>query len=189
MEPEVHLVEKYFQEIEHCFTMTNIHCKGRKELDVLAINPVTKKKFHIEVRITTLPSFALTYEDGSNSKGMPQKKGIDYFASQKFNHPNVVEKIKELFGDLNYQKILVVWAVNHSDASGETFRSDIYHHYGIEILYVLEMIQVLKERGTSKGSRDDILRLIELISTEERQATKYYEKMFKQMKKAKITSG
>jgi hypothetical protein len=44
MEPEVHIIEKYFQEILHCFTMTNVKCEGGKEIDLLAINPITGKK-------------------------------------------------------------------------------------------------------------------------------------------------
>jgi hypothetical protein len=43
MEPEVHIIEKYFQEVLYCFTMTNIRCKGGKEIDVLAVNPTTGK--------------------------------------------------------------------------------------------------------------------------------------------------
>jgi hypothetical protein len=36
MEPEVHILEKYFQEVLLCFTMTNIQLKGKKEIDLLA---------------------------------------------------------------------------------------------------------------------------------------------------------
>jgi hypothetical protein len=53
MEPEVHIIEKYFQEIKHCFTMTNIKCRGNKEIDLLAINPKTQERFHVEIRIAT----------------------------------------------------------------------------------------------------------------------------------------
>jgi hypothetical protein len=53
MEPEVHIIEKYFQEVLHCFTMTNIRCKGGKEIDLLAVNPITGKRYHIESRVST----------------------------------------------------------------------------------------------------------------------------------------
>jgi len=42
MEPEVHIIEKYFQEIKHCFNMTNIRLKGKKEIDLLAVSPTAK---------------------------------------------------------------------------------------------------------------------------------------------------
>jgi hypothetical protein len=32
MEPEVHIIEKYFQEIKHCLTMTNLKCEQVKRL-------------------------------------------------------------------------------------------------------------------------------------------------------------
>jgi hypothetical protein len=57
MEPEVHTIEKYFQEILHCFTMTNIRCRGGKEIDLSAINPNNRKKYHVESRVGTSPSF------------------------------------------------------------------------------------------------------------------------------------
>ena len=42
MEPEVHIIQ-YFQEVLNCFTMTDILCKGRKEIDLLTINPQTAR--------------------------------------------------------------------------------------------------------------------------------------------------
>jgi len=189
MEPEVHFLEKYFQEMEHCFTMTNIRCKGRREIDLLAINPVNGKKFHVESRVATSPSFFLTYQDTHTSKGRPQKKGLNYFDKEKFNHPAVKEKIKELFGDAKYHKILVVWAVAETDAMGMSFRSYAFHKYGIVIFQFIELINILMEKGTMRGSRDDILRMIELMSLVNRETKEALEKEIRRMKRAKIVEG
>lgn len=35
MEPESYLIEKCFHEVMHYFTMTNIKCKGNKEIDLI----------------------------------------------------------------------------------------------------------------------------------------------------------
>ena len=82
MEPEVHIIEKYFQLVRHCFTMTNIRCKRGKEIDLLAIDPQTGEKYHVESRVGTAPSFKIREKDTSTSKGRPHKIGLDYFHNQ-----------------------------------------------------------------------------------------------------------
>jgi Holliday junction resolvase-like predicted endonuclease len=80
MEPEVHIIEKYFQEILHCFTMTNIRCKGGKEIDLLAINPKTLERYHVKSRVST--TFKLKLKATYSKKGRCYKNGIDYFAKE-----------------------------------------------------------------------------------------------------------
>ena len=70
MEPEVHIIEKYFQLIKRCFTMTNIRLKGGKEIDLLAINPQSGEKYHVEVRVSTTPSFKLRIHDTKLKDGI-----------------------------------------------------------------------------------------------------------------------
>jgi hypothetical protein len=53
LEPEVHLIEKYFQEILHCLTSTNMRCKGGKEIDLLAMDPRPLRRSHVESRVAT----------------------------------------------------------------------------------------------------------------------------------------
>jgi len=53
LEPEVHIVDRYMQLAKKCFTMTNIMLEGGKEIDLLASNPITGEKYHIEVRVAT----------------------------------------------------------------------------------------------------------------------------------------
>ena len=43
MEPEVKIVDRYFQECKNFFTMTNRRVKGNKEIDLLAFNPKTNE--------------------------------------------------------------------------------------------------------------------------------------------------
>lgn len=54
MEPEVHIIEKYFQVVKGCLTMASIHCRGGKEIDLLAMNPKTQEKYRVEARVTHL---------------------------------------------------------------------------------------------------------------------------------------
>jgi hypothetical protein len=60
MEPKVHIIEKYFQVVLGSVTMTNVKCKGGKEIDLLAMDPKTLEKYHVESRVST--SFKLRRE-------------------------------------------------------------------------------------------------------------------------------
>jgi hypothetical protein len=41
--------------------------------------------------------------------GRCHKNGLDYFQLEKFEHSKIKDKVKELFGDAEYHKCLVVW--------------------------------------------------------------------------------
>lgn len=164
MEPEVHLIEKYLQAIKKWLTMTNIRLKGNKEIDLLAINPRNGEKFHVESRVT-LTGFKLTrkdtYSQKGKSKGKPHRRGLDFFDKEKFNHDVVKASIHEIFGNTNYSKILVVW-----DVEDESVIDIAKERFGIEIWYMQNILDELREaifQGKLKGSRDDILRTVELV--------------------------
>ena len=142
---------------------------------MLAINPITGAKSHVEVRIATSGSFALDYKDKLKPNGRPNKKGLDYFAEKKFNHPCVVKKVKELFGDSPYFKVLIVWSVKNTDAYGRMFQEEAYFGWGIHVYFMSEIIENLKN-NIVKGSRDDVLRLIELISLPDKEFKENCEK-------------
>jgi len=150
MEPEVHIIEKYFQEVLRCLTMTNILLPQRREIDVLAIDPRTLERYHIEVNAWTV--------QGDKVK----EDWLDEIREKKFEHPTVKQEIQKVFGDVAYHKVLVVWNVKNDqviNAAKEKF--------GIEIRLMREILKELQEAvssGKIKGSRDDILRTVELVN-------------------------
>jgi len=158
MEPEVHVIEKYFQTNLKCLTMTNVRCKGRKEIDLLAINPRTNEKYHVEVRVGTSPGFQIRTKDTYTFKGRPHKIGLDYFKKEKFEHPYVASKIREIFSDSNYSKVLVAWAVQNEGVIEKG------KELGIEIWLMTKILfRLIADEGIV-GARDDILRTIEFMS-------------------------
>ncbi len=171
MEPEVHIIEKWFQEIHGCFTMTNIRCKGGKEIDLLALNPLTNQRYHVEARVST--TFPLCLVESKTKSGKPNKNGVDYFAREKFNHPFVLEKVKEYFGENKYEKLLVVYSIKyHEKCKTIDERNEFFvkadEKYGISVALIGKIIKSLSRNGETMGSRDDVIRLIELITAEER---------------------
>jgi len=159
LEPEVHIVDRYMQLVKGCFTMTNIMLEGGKEIDILAYNPSSQEKYHIEVRIATGRGFRLRLIDTQTKNGRKHRRGVDTLNKIKFKPQVVVDRVKEIFGSLEYKKVLVVWEVENSEVI-ERARED----YGIEIWKILDILREIKRGLTTQAYRDDILRTLQLFS-------------------------
>jgi len=171
MEPEEHLIEKYFQTVMNCFTMTNIRC-GKGEIDLLAINPKTQERFHVEATVHTT---------GNKIK----KTDIDNFAKKKFDHPDVKKKIKEIFGDGVYRKWLVVWWVRRTD---DLVWKEADQH-SIEIQFIGDFLDQMVEERRTKGSRDCVLRIIEFMAIHERIRQQTLKKISRREEKRRTVQG
>jgi len=159
LEPEVHIVERYMQLVKKCFTMTNIMLEGGKEIDLLAIDPISGNRFHIEVRVATGKGFRLRMKDTQTKKGYKHRRGLDTLNEIKFVHPVITDKIRQIFGCSEYKKVLVVWDVEESGVIGKTKSL-----YNIEIWKISDIINELMQEVKSKPYRNDVLRTIQLIS-------------------------
>ena len=161
LEPEVHIVDRYMQLVKKCLTMTNIMLEGGKEIDLLASNPITEEKFHIEVRVATGRGFRLRMKDTQTKKGYKHKRGLDTLNEIKFSHPTVVKAVEEIFGSGEYKKVLVVWEVEDASVIEQAKRSP----YKIEIWKMSDILSELIREVRTKAYRDDVLRTVQLIST------------------------
>jgi hypothetical protein len=160
LEPEVHIVDRYMQLVRKCFTMTNVMLEGGKEIDLLAFNPTTREKFHIEVRIATGRGFRLRLIDTQTKSGRKHRRGLDTLNEIKFAHLTVVSAVKEIFGGGAHKKVLVVWEVEDESVI-EKAKSPPYN---IEIWKMSNLISELIKEVKTKAYRDDVLRTIQLIS-------------------------
>lgn len=159
LEPEVHIVERYMQLVKRCFTMTNVMLGGGKEIDLLAFNPKTGERFHIEVRVCIGRGFRLRMIDTQTKKGQKHRRGMDTLNEIKFSPPAVVNGCREIFGCDEYKRVLVVW-----DVQEPTVIEQAKTLYGIEVWRISEIItELISEVGT-KAYRDDVLRTVQLIS-------------------------
>jgi hypothetical protein len=159
VEPEVHIVERYMQLVKKCFTMTNIMLEGGKEIDLLAVNPISGVKFHIEVRVAIGRGFRLRMIDTQTRAGRKHRRGLDTLNEIKFSPPSVVKAITEIFGSSEYRKVLVVWAVED-----EKVIEQAKSLYGIEIWKMSDILTGLIREVKTKAYRDDVLRTVQLIS-------------------------
>lgn len=159
LEPEVHIVDRYMQLAKKCFTMTNVMLGGGKEIDLLAFNPVSGGKFHIEVRIATGKGFRLRMKDTQTRNGRKHKRGLDTLNEIKFAHPVVNNKIEQIFGSSEYTKVLVVWDIQNSEVIRQA--KDVY---GIEIWKISDIMEEMIKEVETKAYRNDVLRTLQLIS-------------------------
>jgi hypothetical protein len=159
LEPEVHIVDRYMQLVKKCFTMTNIMLEGGKEIDLLAINPQSGDKYHIEVRVATGRGFRLRLVDTQTKNGRKHRRGLDTLNEIKFSHPTVVNAVKEVFGSGEYRKVLVVW-----DVEDNRVMEQAKSRYNIEIWKISDIISELMQEVKTKPYRNDVLRTIQLIS-------------------------
>jgi len=159
VEPEVHIVERYMQLVKKCFTMTNIMLEGGKEIDLLAVNPISGTKYHIEVRVATGKGFRLRLIDTQTKNGRKHRRGMDTLNEIKFSHPTVVKAVTEIFGGSEYGKVLVVW-----DVEEKSVIEQAKSLYGIEVWKVSDLMSELIREVKTKPYRDDVLRTIQLIS-------------------------
>jgi hypothetical protein len=138
VEPEVHIVERYLQLVKRCFTMTNIMLEGGKEIDLLAVNPISGEKYHIEVRVTIGRGFRLRMIDTQTKSGRKHRRGMDTLSEIKFVPPTVVKAITEIFGSSDYRKVLVVWEIE-----GKELIEQAKSLYGIEVWNISDILSAL----------------------------------------------
>jgi hypothetical protein len=148
------------QLVKKFFTMTNIMLEGGKEIDLLAFDPITKERYHIEVRVATGRGFRLRLIDTQTKRGRKHRRGLDTLNDIKFAHPTVVSAVKEIFGSRDYKKVLVVWEVED-----ESVIERAKSRYDIEIWRISDVLSELIREVKTKAYRDDVLRTVQLIST------------------------
>jgi hypothetical protein len=157
VEPEVHIVDRYMQLVKKCFTMTNVMLEGGKEIDLLAVNPVSGEKYHIEVRVTIEKGFRIRMVDTQTRSGRKHRRGLDTLNAIKFKP--VIDAVTEIFGTGEYKKVLVVWNVED-----ESVIERSKNLYNIEIWRISEIMRELILQVGTKSYRDDVLRTVQLIS-------------------------
>jgi hypothetical protein len=157
LEPEVHIVDRYMQLVKKCFTETNVMLQGGKEIDLLAINPISRQKYHIEVRVTIEKGFRIRMVDTQTKSGRKHRRGMDTLNAIKFEP--VIDAVTEIFGSGKYKKVLVVWDVEDEDVIEQA-----RNLYDIEIWKVQDILNELLHEVGTKSYRDDVLRTIQLIS-------------------------
>jgi hypothetical protein len=169
METTEKIVESYCRYVKNWFTISNIKLKNG-EIDLLAVDTSKNariERYHIEVSISISSGFArltaiefdpVKLKERNNQPS--QRRTVGYFETNKFNKPEVVEKLR-LFGFLgnNYHRIIVSWGWT-DEAKAQAKEK------GIELWDFREIITEIGEgiRLDNTYFTDDTLRTIHLYA-------------------------
>jgi hypothetical protein len=138
--------------------MGNVVLSNGKEADLLAFDPHTNERYHVEVHVITR-GFKIRLIDTKTSRGIAHRRGLDTIDALKFSPPSVVNGIKQIFGCEDYKKILVIWETENQSVIDEAKK-----RYDIQIWLMPEIMRELSRKIKTSGYRDDILRTIQLLS-------------------------
>ena len=112
------IVESYVRYVKGWATISNIKCPDQHEIDLLAINPNSLERYHIESSVhvpgtgfSKLTSGAFNLEQMKvRVKALTQRRTIGFFVKQKFGAAGIVETLATYgFVKGNYHKIIVTW--------------------------------------------------------------------------------
>jgi hypothetical protein len=115
METTEKIVEWYVRCIKGWATIPNIKCPGQFEIDLLAIDPKTNTRYHIESGVSVSRGYSKLTAKPYSLESLRiqvlqagQRRTLGHFAVRKFGAPGVLEKLKQFgFKPGNYTKIIV----------------------------------------------------------------------------------
>jgi hypothetical protein len=130
METTEKIVEAYVRYIKGWATIPNIKCDGQSEIDLIAIDPRSSDKYHIESgvsvsqvysKLTAKPFIPANLKIRGRIAGT--RRTLGYFLEHKFRKPTVVSKLREYgFESGKYRNIVVTWGWN--DAAEEAAKRE-----------------------------------------------------------------
>jgi hypothetical protein len=111
------IVEAYVRYVRGWATVPNVRCDGQFEIDLLAIDPVTLDRYHIETSVSGSAAFSkLTAKpfDPFRLKERVQqatmRRTLGYFIERKFGSPEIVTRLSQFgFKPGAHKKVVVSW--------------------------------------------------------------------------------
>jgi len=117
METTEKIVEAYVRYVKGWATIPNIRCDGQFEIDLIAIDPNTSARYHIETSVSGSTGFSkLTAKEFDREKlkqrveKAKQRRTVGFFAERKFGVPEVRRKLADYgFVPGEYRNVVVTW--------------------------------------------------------------------------------
>lgn len=166
METTERIVEAYVRYVKGWATIPNVRCAGQNEIDLIAIDPISLDRYHIETSISISQGFRkLTAKPFDIEKlrqrvhQAGQRRTVGFFIERKFTPDSVVARLREMgFTPGQYGRVIVTWGW---DAAAEGAAKAA----GIELWDFRRIIREIADAIT--GSRnyfaDDTLRTLNLF--------------------------
>lgn len=167
METTEKIVEAYVRYIKRWATIPNIRCRGQYEIDLLAIDPSSTKRYHIESSVSISGGFSKLNNKPFSQAALKvrtqqpaQRRTLGYFLERKFSAPEIVDELKQYgFAAGWYKRVIVTWGWTE-DAGGEAAAHDVE---------LWDFRTIVREIAHSSGSRDmyftdDTIRTLQLYA-------------------------
>jgi len=173
METTERIVEAYVRYIKGWATIPNIKCAGQFEIDLLAIDPVSCRKYHIESGVSTASGFStLTCKPFSRGalrdrvKQPAQRRTLGFFLERKFNPPQVRDRLAEHGFRDDYRRVIVSWGWTDEVASEA-------ERHGVELWDFRDILRGIDEALDDKTAyfADDTLRTLHLFARARKERT------------------
>lgn len=159
------IVEAYVRYVKGWATIPNIKCEGQFEIDLLAIDPISGKRYHIESGVSVSGGFSkLTGEPYSfetlkiRTRQASQRRTVGYFRDRKFTAPGILTKLSQYgCNNNNYERIIVTWGWN-DEAKKQADEANIKLWDFRDL-----MIEILNNASGREHFNDDTLRTVQLL--------------------------
>ncbi len=159
MYPQEEIVRVWLEE-EGFLTMSNIRV-GRREIDLLAMHPVTGEKRHIEVHVSVKPVGRI--RSGRHVKISKQSlsKRVGDIVQRKFEGA-IRKRVKKLLGTGDY-KCYQVWGKIRGDDPDDVVSE--FKKHDVEVVYIKDIIDQLKQKfkQTKRTYQDEVRKYVQLL--------------------------
>ena len=153
MDPAEEIVTSWLNQRGY-FVINGVKCKGNKEIDILAVNPVTGDKLHVEVSVSIRPFGGFSAWSDYRYRKEPLPDRIRCFCLSKFigivdeeirelKNRFVEERVMQLMGTEDYRKILVIGNLHESDPKDE-FERELKKHR-VELVSIRDVVTEVVE--------------------------------------------
>jgi hypothetical protein len=167
METTEKIVEAYVRYVKGWATIPNIRCDGQYEIDLLAIDPVSLDRYHIEVGVSVSGSFSKLTANPFSPDDLKRRtriagarRTLGYFVERKFGPAQVVARLGDYgFEPDRYKRVVVTWGWS-DEAFEEAQAADILLW---DFRGLMEDIADSFERSRSYFT-DDTLRTLSLFT-------------------------
>jgi len=117
METTEKIVEAYVRYVKGWATIPNLRCDGQHEIDLIAIDPVSLDRYHIETSVSGSQSYSRLTDKAFDPELLKQRvsksgqrRTLGYFIERKFGLTNVKSELAKYgFVDGAYRNVIVTW--------------------------------------------------------------------------------
>jgi len=176
MDPAEEIVSLWLQR-QGFFVMSDVKVGYYgKEIDFLAVNPISGRKIHVEVHASVFPLAPFRARGPARYGNKPIAERIKHYYNNKFVGATkketgellnqcIQEMAAKKLNSRDYERLLVLGKVHEMD-SEDQLRSE-FRAYGVEVRFIKEILKEIAFKGTARDTTGRFLQLLASQLTQE----------------------